>query len=223
MKDSWFCALACVGLLAAASLAKADEWNKRTVVTFNEPVEIPGIVLLPGTYVMKLADSPSDRDVVQVFNQREDRVYATVMAIPVYRDKPTSHTVITFEERRAGVPEAIKDWYYPGDLRGQEFVYPHDGTVIQTASVTPLSAPAPAPAAPAVAPRPVPAPAPAPQPTEISQATPPSSHPSAPQATPAKKTQSAKVLPKTASSLPLIGLVGMISIALGLGLRKRTV
>jgi len=49
--------------------ATADEWDQKTVFTFSGPVEIPGQVLPAGTYVFKLADSPSDRNIVQVFQQ----------------------------------------------------------------------------------------------------------------------------------------------------------
>jgi len=116
-----------VALFAATFLsqpAKADEWNKKTVLTFSAPVELPGVVLPAGTYVFKLADSQSDRDIVQVFNKDENKIYATILAIPDYRMEPTDKTVITFEERPKGTPEAIRAWFYPGDNYGQEFVYP---------------------------------------------------------------------------------------------------
>jgi hypothetical protein len=93
-------------------------------VTFSAPVEIPGQVLMAGTYVFKLLDSPSNRTIVQIFNKDQTKLFATVLAIPDYRLKPTGKTVITFDERPAGSPEAIKAWFYPGDEYGQEFVYP---------------------------------------------------------------------------------------------------
>ena len=68
-------------------------------------------------------DSPFDRNIVQVFNQDESRIYATIVAIPDYRLEPSSKTVITLEERPKNSPEAIKEWFYPGDLTGVEFVY----------------------------------------------------------------------------------------------------
>ena len=108
---------------AAPPSAKADEWNKKTIVTVNAPVELPGVVLPAGTYVFQLLDSPSDRDIVQVFNQDESHIYATIMAIPDYRVEPTNETIITLEERPKDSPEAIKEWFYPGDLNGLEFVY----------------------------------------------------------------------------------------------------
>ncbi len=104
--------------------AKADEWDKKTIVTFSAPVELPGVVLPPGTYVFKLADSSGDRNIVQVFNKNESHVFATVLAVPDYRMEPADKTIITFEERAKGTPEAIRAWFYPGSVYGEEFVYP---------------------------------------------------------------------------------------------------
>src|ERR1051326_3537240 len=107
--------------------ASAQTWNKRTSVTFSGPVEIPGVgaqVLPAGTYVFRLLDSQSDRNIVQVFSADMSHVYATILAIPNYRLKATDKTVMTFAERAAGDPKAIRAWFYPGDNWGQEFVYP---------------------------------------------------------------------------------------------------
>src|SRR5512140_2029207 len=110
--------------------AKADEWNRKTVMTFSGPVEIPGVhlkgwgVLPAGTYVFKILDSLSERHIVQIFNEDQTQVYATIIAIPNYRLKATDKTVITFRERPAGQPEALRAWFYPGRNWGEEFVYP---------------------------------------------------------------------------------------------------
>jgi hypothetical protein len=102
----------------------ADEANKRTLFTFNAPVEIPGQVLIPGKYVFKLLNSTADRNVVQVFDKDERHLIGTFLTIPDYRMTAPSKPLITFEERPAGTPEAIKSWFYPGDNMGNEFVYP---------------------------------------------------------------------------------------------------
>jgi hypothetical protein len=112
-----------VGAAWFAPTAKADEWNKQTVLTFNEPVEIPGQVLPAGTYIFKLVDSQSDRNIVQVFTEDQQHLLATIMAIPDYREEPADRTVVTFEERTSGSPEALHSWFYPGDTDGFEFVY----------------------------------------------------------------------------------------------------
>ena len=123
----------CFVALTAAVLApgaRADEWNRKTVMTFSGPVEIPGVhlvgwaVLPAGTYVFKILDSQSDRHIVQIFNQDETMIYATILAIPNYRLKATDKTVVTFTERPAGEPEALRAWFYPGRQWGEEFVYP---------------------------------------------------------------------------------------------------
>ena len=123
------CGIALMGAMLAPS-AKADAWNRKTIVTFSGPVEIPGVhlagwgVLPAGTYVFKMLDSQSDRHIVQIFNESETTVYATILAIPNYRLKATDKTVITFRERPAGQPEALRAWFYPGRQWGEEFVYP---------------------------------------------------------------------------------------------------
>ncbi len=114
---------------ALVSPSRADEWDKKTIVTFSGPVEIPGKVLPAGTYVFKLLNSTSNRNIVQVFDKDEKKLFATMLAIPDYRLQPSDKPVIRFEERPSGSPEAIKAWFYPGDIYGQQFVYPHKRAV----------------------------------------------------------------------------------------------
>lgn len=214
----------CVSLActAIAPLVRADAWDRRTVVTFHQSVEIPRVVLGPGTYVVKLVDSLSNRNIVQFLNERENHVFATVLAIPDYEPNFTpDHSVFTFEERAANAPQALKTWFYRGDNYGEEFVYPKSETpspVPQPTNLTPRPASAepprsevkPASPSPVIAQNTAPA-APAPQaPVEIAQAQP---APSPAHSEPAKE------LPKTASALPLIALLGLLSTTCGVGLR----
>jgi hypothetical protein len=118
--------LALCTLLLCATLApggKADLWNKKTIVTFSEAVEIPGQVLPAGTYIFKLVDSTSDRHIVQIWNADEDQVLATIFAIPSTRFEPPDQPLFQFEERPGNSPMALKFWYYPGETTGQEFAY----------------------------------------------------------------------------------------------------
>ena len=105
--------------------AHADAYNKRTTATFSAPVEIPGVgaqVLPAGTYVFRLLDSLVNRNIVQIFNEDESHLYATILAIPNRRLRSTDETVMTFAERAAGEPQAIRAWFYPGSTSGEEFV-----------------------------------------------------------------------------------------------------
>ncbi len=156
-----FKALSLSGLMVIASFmakpALADEWNKRTEFQFSGPVQIPGRVLTAGKYVFQLADSQSDRNIVQVFSvdsSGHERLVATILAIPDYTENTPDKPVIHFEERAAGAPEAIHSWFYPGDNTGWEFVYSavHASSVQPAevnANTTPAAAPEANPAAPA--------------------------------------------------------------------------
>lgn len=130
-------AASCLGLASLVMMpnALADQWNKKTILTVNEAIQVPGKVLQPGKYVMKLLDSPSNRHIVQIFNDREDQLQTTVLAIPNYRLQPTGKTEFQWWEVPAGQPKALRAWFYPGDNFGQEFAYPKNEAV-QIATVT---------------------------------------------------------------------------------------
>jgi hypothetical protein len=246
--------MALTSLAAVATLAptlKADEWDKKTILTVNETIQLPNATLQPGTYTFKLLDSQSDRHIVQVFDKDGMHIIATILAIPNYRLQPTGKSKFTFWEVPAGQPAAMRAWFYPGDNFGQEFVYPKNMsaqiaasakmtvptteaqtaeeyktaavtstdqsgasasldqstyTQTQTAEVTPAPAPAPAPV---VAPEPTPEPAPAPVAVTA-----------APEPTPVPD-QTPAELPHTASSVPLIGLVGLVSMLAFFAVRSK--
>jgi hypothetical protein len=103
--------------------ARADQWDKKTVVTFSDSVEIPGQVLQAGTYVFKLANSPSNRHIVQIWNADENEVLATIMTIPNVRLETPDDSLFEFDERPSDSPPALKVWFYPGNSTGEEFVY----------------------------------------------------------------------------------------------------
>ena len=104
--------------------ARADEWDKKTKLTFNEPVQVPGTTLPAGTYVFKLADGDSNRTIVEIYNAEETKLITTVLAISDYRLKMPGKTIVSFDERPVGQPEALRAWFYPGDNAGVQFVYP---------------------------------------------------------------------------------------------------
>jgi len=67
---------------------------------------------------------------------------AMILAIPDYRDEPASKTVVTFDERPSGSPEALHSWFYPGDNYGFEFVYKKSEQQYAARSAEPEMAPA---------------------------------------------------------------------------------
>jgi LPXTG-motif cell wall-anchored protein len=214
MKLTSFAVLITLCVLGALIVpqARADEWNKKTTLTFNEPVQVPGITLSAGTYVFKLADT-SDRTVVQIWNEDGTKLITTILAIADYREKTPDKTIVSFDERPTGQPEALKAWFYPGDNSGVEFVYPKqraaevaqanppvpsvqedatDAASVNTAAVEPVAPPAVT-----VADNPQDS-------TEIAQVT----------------TVEAVELPQTASAMPTIALAGILLLAGAFGVRR---
>ena len=213
--------------VAFSPSAKADEWDKKTTITFSGPVEIPGVhlrgygVLPAGTYVFKVLDSKSDRHIVQIFSKDELTIYATILAIPNLRLKATDKTVITFRERPAGQPEALRAWFYPGKEWGEEFVYPKARALVLAketntpvlftpVEITPeVTVAIKTPAEPVVvelAKALVMAIQPSGQEVQIAQVVTP------PPVTVAQN-EPARTLPATGSSLPLAALFGMLALA----------
>jgi hypothetical protein len=112
--------------VALAGVAAADEWDKKTNITVNETILIPGKQLPPGKYVMKLANITANRHVVQIYNEKQDHLEATIMAFnnQMIEPDPKGNTVLTYWETPAGSPPALRAWFFPGDTWGQEFAYP---------------------------------------------------------------------------------------------------
>jgi LPXTG-motif cell wall-anchored protein len=209
-------AMASVGMLGVAlsPSARADEWNKKTVMTVSEPFQVPNKVLPAGTYVIKLMNSQSDRHIVQIFNADETQLQTTILAIPNYRIQPTGKTVFTFWETPPGQPKALRAWFYPGDNFGQEFAYPKSAAV-QIAAVAHQPVPTTETTEAAALPQ-AEVTQTQPEPQEVAQNTPPPAPQEVAQA-PAPEPTAAPVpqeLPKTGSPYPLIGLFGILSLGL---------
>ena len=111
-------------MMLSLSAVQANQWNKKTVLNFDQPVQVPGALLAPGTYVFKLADTLASRDVVQIFNKNQTKLVMTIIAIPDRRLETDDKTVLEFWETPEGNPVALRSWFYPGDNRGFEFPYP---------------------------------------------------------------------------------------------------
>lgn len=219
-KHKLFAAAFGVGLAAGvfAVQAQADEWDKLTVLTINEPVQVQDTLLQPGRYVFKLLDSSSDRHVVQIFNGDQSRIVDTVLALPNYQLHPSGHTRFAFWETPSGNTKALRAWFYPGDNFGQEFTYPkHLAMLTSPAAPIPAQAaltPEPQEAAPQEA---APQEAAAPEqptvepPREFAQNSAPVPEP---EAAPATEAAAPAKLPKTASEYPWVGLFGFSSLGL---------
>ena len=103
--------------------ANADEENELTILTFSQPVQVPGRILPAGTYEFVLANSQSNRDIVRIFNADGTELFATIQTIPTERARETDGTSLTLAQGQGGQPAALVTWFYPGMDTGHEFIY----------------------------------------------------------------------------------------------------
>ena len=75
-----FATIAVSVVFSCQPMLQADEWNKKTVVTVDQEIQLPNVVLQPGTYVLRLLDSQSDRHIVKS------------LALPKFRSNTTLST-----------------------------------------------------------------------------------------------------------------------------------
>ena len=121
--------LALCSLLFAPFLIRgvqADDWNKKTVVTFDQDVESPGWVLPAGTYVFQLLNSGSSRFVVQVWDQDEMHLITTLTTVAdsCPNDSGKAYFVLDRTATGEGYPPAVVSWFFAGSDDGRDFIYP---------------------------------------------------------------------------------------------------
>ena len=200
--------------LLGVMTAQASTLDKATKVTFDQPIEVPGMVLPAGTYTFTIHPSLGSRNIVQIFNEDRTKLITTILAIHNYRLEPTGETVITFAERPADRPQALKAWFYPGHGYGVEFVYPEQKAMeiaeasneVVPAETEVATTPEEMKSVPLVAVTPEQKTEPVEQAIETQP--------------PAGQKEVAEELPKTASEIPLIVLLGAIGVIAGLGVRR---
>jgi hypothetical protein len=117
--------IAILGLLAVTAGAQQTNVQERTFLTFSGAVEMPGVVLEPGTYEFRLADTPR-RNVVQVFRKDANEIVGQWTFVESARQRVSDETVVLFRETAEGSTPAVQYWYYPGERIGKEFIYPKD-------------------------------------------------------------------------------------------------
>lgn len=120
------CAAALTALITPA--ASGQTWNasKTTYLTFSGPVQVPGASLPAGTYMFRLADPMSHRQVIQIRDKEGSQIFTTLWSIPNQIAEPKDDPFVMFLESPAGQPAAIKAWFYPGQKTWYEFIYPKD-------------------------------------------------------------------------------------------------
>lgn len=115
-------ATAIVASLAVFSpQAQAQLLEEKITVNFSAPVEVPGAVLLPGTYIF---EALQDGKLTRILSADESHIYATLLTVPDEKQQPVDKATVTLEANPVeGSPERVDSWFFPGEATGSEFIY----------------------------------------------------------------------------------------------------
>jgi hypothetical protein len=125
-------ALATTVLAVLTPNARAQMLEERERVTFSGPVEVPGEVLPAGSYVFEALEGHLTR----ILSADEKHVYATLFTIPDEHREPVEKATIVLGEGPKGSPERVKEWFFPGDSTGNEFIFQKARSRKDLASIT---------------------------------------------------------------------------------------
>ena len=224
-----------IGALIALCLAiivvsvqpmEAARSDKKSTLTFSDPVRLPGKVTLPaGTYVFRLVDTNPNRSIIRITNEDRSMTYATILGINDYRPTASTRAVMTFGETASCQPHTIKAWYYAGDTSGVRFVYTtEEAEALAKGCAEPVPYVAPTvlatvKATPVVVPAPVKVATPEEQEVEYSRVEFEPSDVDDQTGYDAEPEPAPAAMPQTASQLPLLGLLGLMLLAIGFSSR----
>ena len=111
-------------MLSSPAPTIAQTADYQTYFTFSGPVTLPGATLPAGKYLFRLADPQSSRKVINVLTADGKKSVAMLTTIPNRLNKAPNDPEVRFMETSGKMPPPIKTWWYPGNSMGFEFIYP---------------------------------------------------------------------------------------------------
>jgi hypothetical protein len=115
-----------VALVAASAPAYAQSERENSTFTVTEPVDVGSFTLQPCTYLIRVVLLESNRNMIQVTNEDQTKVFASVLATPhaiaANEAAPTSRYV--YYATAPGQRKALRTWYARDTTNGQDIVYP---------------------------------------------------------------------------------------------------
>ncbi len=112
-----------LGLLTGllANPLKADDFNRETIVSINQPMQVGDVVLQPGKYDFQLVRTQTAENVVCIREAGNYHLVATVSGSPAYRAYRHVNTDLVLYPSRPGQVAALKTWYFDGESFGIRF------------------------------------------------------------------------------------------------------
>ncbi len=202
--------------VASAPVASAQTEKENSTFTVAEPLDVGSFTLQPGTYLIKVVALTSDRNVIQVTNPEQTKVFANVLATPhpVRPGEEIPASRYTYYATEPGQHRALRTWFARDTANGQDIVY-HKQRAMQLAAVAkePVIAIPDAVTEPEY------------KTATLTVVTPDQSMKPYEEPAPAAvvaEARPAKELPATASHVPLFAALGLLSLGGAFGLRALT-
>ena len=118
--------IAVAGIFAASSSQAASPLMPMTVsnnLTISHPVGLPGVTLVPGTYVFEAGPGTLNPNIVRVLSPNRQRLFYQGFTVPTTRRFDAERSVLTLGESTNGAPAPIIAWYPVGSNSGHAFMY----------------------------------------------------------------------------------------------------
>jgi hypothetical protein len=96
---------------------QADERNKETHLSINQPLQVGDTLLAPGQYDFELIGPR----VVSIYNVGRNRSEGLVLGWPAYRTNGDDKKLFEVSQSQGDQPATLKTWFYPGDNSGLQF------------------------------------------------------------------------------------------------------
>jgi len=217
------CAAAAVAVMVASPVTAQIE-KEKSIFTATESIQVGSKVVPPGTYMIRVVPLSYNRNLVQVTSEDGSKIFASALATPHPKkdDEQIPSSRFVYYPTADGQVKALRTWFAPSTPYGQDIVYPKTRaselaiaskenviaipeetkeaeyktvpytTITREGSETAYTAPEPE--------------------TKIAQVAPPARIDTAPVA---------PALPRTASDVPLVTLIGLASVGAAIALRRR--
>jgi hypothetical protein len=112
--------------VVSASVAYAQSDRENSTFTVTEPVDVGAFTLPPGTYLIKIVPLESNRNVIQVTNVEQTKVFANVLATPhpIRADEVVPSSRYIYYATAPGQAKALRTWFARDTPNGQDIIYP---------------------------------------------------------------------------------------------------
>lgn len=123
--------------VVSAPAALGQNASQQSTITLTQPLDVGTVTLQPGTYLIKVVLIDSNRDMLQVTDPEQKKVFTTVLSRPhpILDGEIMPETRYTIWAATPTQPQALRTWYARDRSSGHDIVYPQ-GRAIEFASAS---------------------------------------------------------------------------------------